>query len=389
MMRIRISKNVIPVVICFILAMKGISADCEPFFRQFDLFVSGEEYHNYRIPSIIITLKGTILAFCEARGEDSDTGNIDIVMKRSLDNGKTWEPMSILFDDGDNVCGNPCPVVDRKTGTVFLLLTHNLGQDHQKDIQLGTSFGTRTIWVMKSTDEGITWSKPVNITRTAKRSNGGFCGTGPGTGIQLSTDRLVIPSYDHVVGEVGEKWYSGPWPSYIIYSDDHGVTWNRGKPTVGYGSECQVVELFDGTLMLNIRDQNIKKRGIACSSDGGLNWSEVTFDETLIDPHCQASIIRLTDEKTNDRNRILFSNPASTIKREKMTIRLSYDECKTWTVSKQLTSDLSAYSCLGVLGDGTITCLYERGKKVYNEAITLAFFNLEWLTDGADRLPGN
>lgn len=376
------------ILICFVLGINCGTTAREPFFNQIDLFVSGtDNYDNYRIPAVIVTPRGTVLAFCEGRSKDSDTGDINMLLKRSFDNGNTWQPMQIVWDDDSNTCGNPCPVVDRETGVIWLLLTHNPGKDHQKQIQLGTSTGTRTIWVTKSTDEGATWSEPVDITETTKKPDGAFCGTGPGIGIQLTTGRLVIPCYDNEVGVVGEKWYSGPWPSYIIYSDDHGETWEMGSSTVDYGAECQVVELINGTLLLNIRDQNINKRGIATSGDSGLAWSNVTFDDTLIDPHCQASIIRFTDEKHHDKNRILFSNPASITKREKMTVRLSYDECNSWPVSKLINPGLSAYSCLTVLNDGSIACLYECGTDVYNEKIALAIFNLEWLTDGADGLP--
>src|SRR5262245_44271006 len=150
-----------------------------------------EGYHSFRIPSAIVTLKGTVLAFCEARKKNrSDWGDIDLVLRRSTDGGATWSPTQIVWDDGPNTCGNPCPVVDRSTGTVWLLLTHNLGADPQAKIVDGTSQGTRTVWVCKSDDDGLTWSKPVEITKDVKKSDWSWYATGPGVGIQTRGGRL-------------------------------------------------------------------------------------------------------------------------------------------------------------------------------------------------------
>ncbi len=356
--------------------------------KQTDIFVSGQDgYHTYRIPSIIVTPKGTVLAFCEGRkNSSSDTGDIDIVLKRSFDGGRTWEPMQIIWDDGPNTCGNPCPVVDRDTHTIWLPLTHNLGEDREGKIWDGTSKGTRTVWITKSTDEGATWSKPVEITKTVKLPNWSWYATGPGVGIQLERGkhkgRFVIPC-DH--GVAGTRDYH----SHVIYSDDRGVTWNLGgsvpdKTT----SECQLVELMDGTLMLNIRNhfRETYRRTIAFSEDGGLTWSNVKLAPNLVAPHCQASILRYTDKGTGTKNWLLFSNPATTT-RNRMTARLSYDEGETWPASKLLHPGPSAYSCLTVLPDGTIGCFYERGDKSPYEKITLAQFTLEWLTEKPAAIP--
>ncbi|MCL5019290.1 MAG: glycoside hydrolase [Patescibacteria group bacterium] len=375
--------------VIFLLLFFIINVNCgtDPIknsFEQIDLFEKGDLYHNYRIPSIIVTPRGTILAFCEGRSKDSDAGDIDLVLKRSFDNGAAWGPLQVVWDDGGNTCGNPCPVVDRETGTIWLLLTHNYGQDTQQQIEAGSGIGTRTFWVTKSTDEGTTWSKPVNISETTRKSDWTFCGTGPGIGIQLANGRLIIPCYHKLSGAPASEPI---WPCHVIYSDDHGATWKLGGIVADHGDESTIVELADGTLLLNMRDDTGRHmRAISTSTDGGFTWSKTFSDDELIEPECQGSLIRFTDKIHNDRNRILFSNPASRTKREKMTVRLSYDECMTWPVSKQLTSDLSAYSCLAILKNGAIACLYERGKNSYNEYITLARFNLEWLTDGSDSL---
>src|SRR5437870_536646 len=148
---------------------------------EMDLFVTGRDgYHTYRIPSLLVTAKGTLLAFCEGRRHGrGDTGDIDLVLKRSVDGGAAWQPMTVVWDDGPNTIGNPCPVLDRSNGTIWLPLTRNLGQDTERQIVEGTSHGNRTVWIMKSTDDGATWSKPLEITATSKAPDWTWYATGP------------------------------------------------------------------------------------------------------------------------------------------------------------------------------------------------------------------
>jgi sialidase-1 len=169
---------------------------------QSAVFVSGTDgYHTYRIPSLIVTKKGTLLAFCEGRKKGpGDAGDIDLLLKRSFDGGKTWAKTQVVWDDGPNTCGNPCPVIDARTGTIWLLLTHNLGSDTQAMILAGKSKGTRTVWLSRSDDDGATWSKPVEITRQVKKPNWTWYATGPGVGIQLKSGRLVVPCDNYLVG---------------------------------------------------------------------------------------------------------------------------------------------------------------------------------------------
>lgn len=337
--------------------------------RDEDVFTAGTEgYHTFRIPSLLVTPKGTVLAFSEGRKKGrGDAGDIDVVLKRSTDGGKTWLPMQVVVDDADNTIGNPCPVVESSTGTIWLLLTHNLGKDTEKAIRDGTSKGTRGVWVTSSRDEGATWSKPVDITKDVKDPNWTWYATGPGVGVQLASGRLLIPC-DHTTAKTRVNH------SHVIYSDDKGVTWKKGGVLGEKTNECQVVERRDGSVLLNMRSYHGKnRRAVATSRDGGTTWTDVTLDEALVEPVCQGSLINLAN-----KDHLLFSNPAST-KREKMTVRLSEDGGKTWPFARELHRGLAAYSCLAVMPDGEIGCLYERGTKSAYDRITLARFPLEWV----------
>ncbi len=339
---------------------------------QAPVFVSGEDgYHTYRIPSVIVSKKGTVLAFCEGRKSGrGDAGNIDLVLKRSTDNGKTWGKTQVVWDDAENTCGNACPVVDAKTGTIFLLLTHNFGRDGEAAIVSGKGKGSRTAWITSSTDDGGSWSKPDEITKDVKKPEWSWYATGPGVGIQLESGRLLIPCDSKSDGGKTRE-------SHVIFSDDAGKSWKIGGVVGPQCNESQAVELPDGSVMLNMRSyQGNNRRLVAISKDGGVTFSKPVEDKALIEPVCQASILRLPGEGGG----ILFSNPAS-MKREKMTIRLSRDEGRTWSHAKELHSGPAAYSCLIVLANGEIGCLYEHGSKNPYETISFARFSRKWLTE--------
>jgi sialidase-1 len=342
-----------------------------------DVYVAGEGgYHTYRIPSVIATAKGTVLAFAEGRRTGGgDAGDIDLVLKRSSDGGRTWSPMQVIGDDGPNTFGNPCPVVDRRTGTIWLLTTHNPGAVREKDVVAGSPRGSRTVWAMRSDDDGLTWSPASEITSSVKRPDWTWYATGPGVGIQTRSFRLVIPA-NHVEAGTGIN------RSHLIFSDDGGKSWRLGASADAGTNESQVVELADGRLMLNMRNHPRlpeNYRMVATSGDGGQSLSKTTPDRTLIEPPAQASILRLTTTATGDRNRLLFANPAST-RRERMTVRLSYDEGTSWPVARVIDAGPSAYSSLVVLPDRSIGLLFERGNRSPYERITFARFTLKWLT---------
>jgi sialidase-1 len=342
------------------------------------LFTSGTDgYKSYRIPAMITTTNGTLLAFCEGRKNNAaDAGDIDVLVKRSTDGGRTWSAQQVIWNDSTNTCGNPCPVVDETTGAICLVMTHNLGDDKEGDIIKKLSRSTRTAWISRSTDDGLTWTVPENITATTKKKEWGWYATGPGIGIQIKNGpnkgRLVIPcdfSVDDSTAIPAQGHAS--MGSHSIYSDDHGATWKLGGTITPKMNECQVVEVADGngTLLMNMRSYfQHNCRAQATSYDGGITWTAPADVPALMEPVCQASIIRYAWPNKKTKSCILFLNPASA-KRMNMTIRASYDEGQTWPVIRTLYAGPSAYSCMAMLTDGTINCLYEAGDQKPYERI--------------------
>ena len=337
-----------------------------------DLFISGTgHYHTYRIPALLATPQGTLLAFCEGRKERSgDSGWIDLLVRRSTDGGETWQAQQVIHQDPPFTIGNPSPVYDRETGAIHLVFCRNNNQ----------------VFVTESSDQGQNWKPPREITAMVKRPNWGWYATGPVHGIQLRSGRLLIPcdhrAFDTLEGKMdwvreAEQGHARggigpPSCSHVIYSEDHGDTWKVGGVLAPHTNECVVLELDDGSLYLNMRNTLGRKcRAWAKSIDGGLSWSDVKLDETLIEPVCQGSLIGSTDFA-------IFANPAST-EREKLTLRLSDDGCRTWPKSRVLHPGPAAYSDLCIDAQGRIHCLFECGENHRREKITLARIDREWL----------
>ena len=334
------------------------------------IFKSGSEgYNTFRIPSIITTDSGVVLAFAEGRkNSSSDSGDIDLVLKRSIDGGKTWGDLIIIRDDSTNVCGNPSPVIDRKTGKIFLLSTWNRGDDNESEIINMTSVDTRRVYVMNSIDEGLSWSKPIEITDKVKKPNWTWYATGPVHGIQIregsKKGRMIIPC-DHIEANT-KKYYS-----HIIYSDDGGSSWFIGGTTPqDQVNECSVAEIGKGKLILNMRnyDRTQMNRKISISNDYGESWGDIYDDKALVEPICQASILRYSF-KGYGRNDLLFINPADKNKRLNMTLRLSNDLGRTWKGEFILHEGPSAYSDITKLRNGNVGCLFEAGKNSPYEGI--------------------
>ena len=322
-------------------------------------------YPRVRIPAMVVTPRGTILAFAEGR-VGGDTGRIHTILRRSEDGGRTWGKQQVAWADGDNTCGNPCPVVDAETGEVLLLNTWNLGSDHEGAVIEGAGKDTRRVFLTKSADDGVTWGKPREITDMAKRPEWGWYATGPGNGVQLTRGahkgRLVIPcdhSYPNADDPVRGAFGYG---AHAIWSDDHGKTWNISKPIRPKTNECTVAERADGSLVMNMRSYAGKGcRAVAMSKDGGESWSKVTLDPALPEPVCQASLFSMPDARGRASDRHLFLNPGTSQGRFRMTLRLSEDGGANWPREKVLYPAASAYSSLAILPDGSIACLYEAG----------------------------
>ncbi|MFN0169296.1 MAG: exo-alpha-sialidase [Bryobacteraceae bacterium] len=374
---------------------------------QSDVFTEGEGgYHTFRIPAMVVSKRGTILAFCEARKSSAaDHGNIDLVLKRSSDNGKTWGPLQVVHEEGGMAriaIGQPTPLVERETGTIHLLFCRD----------------NRQAFYTKSTDDGANFYHPREITaafngfqaqlesdlsqtKAGDKQDGlpfrvTRLAVGPGHAIQTRRGRFLVPvwlnSYHVFPSSAGgpNEVIDYRYRAAAIYSDDNGLTWTAGRVITGAegsvaANEAMVIEMADGTLSLNMRVVGRKTRTVAWSKDGGDTWSAATPDPNLIDPNCQASVVHLSGSGEQGKSRILFANPASTT-RERLTIKLSYDEGKSWPVAKMLNAGPSGYSDLVVLDDKTLGCLYERGVKRAYEKVTFARFSLAWLTNGSDSL---
>lgn len=364
-------------------------------FELIDVYISGEQgYHTYRIPSIIKTKNGTLLAFAEGRATRKDVSEQDIVVKRSEDNGQTWSDPLVVAEDGRNSYANPCTVVENETGRIFLFLQHYPYPCKERDVVPGLE-GPEICrnFVLHSDDDGKSWSEPKNITKETKRPTGATSiASGPGIGIQKRRDphegRIIIP-YNQ------GPW--GKWRNYMIYSDDKGDTWHMGDlipnhPKKRGGNEIQIVELKNGSLMANSRSYGLSLfqkrncRRTSISADGGETWSKYKDDKTLIEPRCMASIYRGSDPLDGEQSRILFSNPATKLQRKHGVVRVSYDEGKTWKHSKVIENGRFTYSCLVRMQNDTIGCFYETGVHDNHEKIVLATFDLEWLTDSSDSL---
>ncbi len=335
-----------------------------------DVFRAGDNgYNNFRIPALLATRKGTLLAFAEARGARSDSGNIDLVLKRSADGGRTWSALQVVAERGADTIGNPCPVQDRKTGRIFLPLTFNPGNVTEAQMIARQVEARRAVFLTWSDDDGRTWAPLQEITASVRKPHWTWYATGPGVGIQTHRGRMVIPCDHYAEGTAGSI-------SHVFFSDDHGATWQLGGDAPEGTNESQVVELRDGSLMLNMRSFRGKnRRGVSRSTDGGKTWGPVEWDATLMEPVCQASLIA--------RDGLLyFSNPATLDKRERLTVRVSRDEGRTWSGGSVLHSGPAAYSCLAALKGKQLGCLYECGAAGPYERIAFARFSAASVASG-------
>jgi sialidase-1 len=350
-----------------------------------ELFRAGEAgYRTYRIPALAITRKGTLLAAVAARFDGhGDWSNTDIMFRRSTDGGKTWDAQRTIADDGTNTVDNPTFIIDPQSDTIYLMYQINYARAYLK----------------RSTDEGVTWSPPQEITAAFEefRDRDGYnwevLAMGPGHGIRLSNGRLLVPVW------LSTSHKHRPSISSTVYSDDHGATWHAGEviasttESTPNPSEHMLIELGDGRVMANIRTEaKTHRRLVSLSPNGSADWSEPRFDEALYEPICMASLIRTCASVDSTQPcTVLFSNPDSSQapgagsttwgakERRNLTVRLSHDEGQTWPVSQVIEPGPSGYSDMAVAADGTVHVLYENGSvdsrgAFIPSSITLASF---------------
>ena len=327
------------------------------------LFKAGTDgYGCFRIPAMVRTTQGSLLAFAEGRKSPScaDRGDIDIVLRRSTDDGRTWGPIRVALagkpDDpfAAFTRGNPSPVVDQVTGRVVLVSTSN---------EASVS-GQRLPWFQHSDDDGLTWSAATQLPATFDGTNNGWFATGPGHGVQLASGRIVVGAH--------QKPSNGVVDAGVLYSDDHGDSWHASVVPNSYvdgsisPSEVSVTELADGRLYAAGRNELTTgdHRVAAISSDGGATFPKFAAVPSLVTPNVQGSVLALRQTyKTTPGDTLIFSGPSDPTDRTHLQIRYSTNNGASWATPSRglITNDRSGYSDLAELADGEIGLLYEGG----------------------------
>jgi sialidase-1 len=400
-------------VVVFALSIISSAArSADPLFEKIDLFKAGDGgYAIYHIPGILVTARGTVLAWCEARKKGGDWDAIDILLRRSADDGKTWGESKRIADVPGPKTKNPFSL--RMKNVRPEDVTYNnpvLIADRDGSVHCVFCLEYMRAFSMYSTDDGVTWSAPIEITATFEKFRPAYdwkvLATGPDHSIQLRKGRLIVPVWLST-GTGGNA--HRPSVTATIYSDDHGKTWQAGDIAVPCTdewinpNETVAIELADGRVMLNVRNESrAHRRLVVTSPDGATDWTTPKFDDALLEPICMGGIVRYSTASDGGKNRILFSNPHNLARadgkeepgknrdRKNVSIKLSYDEGETWPVSRSVEPGFSAYSDIAVTPKGTILCFYGRAEQANfaGDRLTLARVNLEWLTEGNDSPAG-
>lgn len=349
----------------------------KPSLTQTDVFVSGQNgYHTFRIPAIETAPDGTLIAFAEARkytSEDPGFGrqDIDLVYKRSTDQGATWSPMIVLEDPGELwSAANPETVVDRTNGRIWVFYIRGRPGRSSDTSRPGTDDMINLArW---SADNGRTWSEPIDLTSVARDMADKAWKVsvpGPGGAIQTRSGRLLV------------AMWKMPFSDFAIYSDDHGQTWRRGQLVPGPqgGDESQLVELNDGRILHDMRQEKETHRWLAESTDGGETWGNPRPGQTVTPVAC--AIERYTPAGAS-RSQLLWTGPKGP-KRQLLVLRTSTDDGQSFPRERVVSTQLAAYSDLTVLKDNSVGILWERGVEKGYQFITFTRVNQEWLD--ADR----
>jgi sialidase-1 len=356
--------------------------------------------NTYRIPGLITTNSGALIAVYDNRYNNSKDlqEDIDIGMSRSTDGGQTWQAMKVIMDMGTwggkpqnlNGIGDPCILYDHKTNTIWVAALWMNGSAPDKMLWWASNPGmapteTGQFILSKSTDDGLTWSEPINITSQIKDPAWQLLLQGPGMGITLEDGTLVFPV--QFKADINEKALDGgqyTCHSTIIYSKDQGKSWQIGKGAKSNTTEAQVVQLSNGSLMLNMRDDRNRKdkgetngRAIATTTDLGKTWTtHPTSNSALQESNCMASIISSKMDLNGKSTKVLFfSNPNNKQNRGDMTIKASIDEGNTWPTELQLKLNAQVgygYSCMTMVDNKTIGILYEGVKDMYFQKIPVS-----------------
>lgn len=325
--------------------------------------------NTYRIPCITVTDKETLIAMYDVRYNNSKDlpENIDVGMNRSTDGGQTWQPMKVMMDMGapqvNNGIGDPSILFDPVTKKIWVAALWSKG-NHSIAGSIGglSPDSTGQFMLANSSDDGLTWTAPVNITTQVKDPAWKIFFQGPGNGIAMKDGKIVFPA---------QYWDEKNIPhSTIIYSDDHGAIWKRGTGAKSNTTESTVVETTPGTLMLNMRDNRGSFRSIAITKDMGQHWTEDTTSyKALPDPVCMGSLLKAKANVKGVMKEVLyFSNPNTSTERSHITIKASLDLGETWLDANQLLIDereCFGYSSLTKIDDDTIGILYEGIKDLY------------------------
>ena len=356
--------------------VEGLTIDGEDIESHFESFnrvgvalrQRGQDgCHSYRIPGLATTTKGTLIAVYDNRYRDGGDlpGDIDVGMSRSTDGGQEWEPMQVIMDMGNDPkwrydgIGDPSILVDRNTGTIWVAATWSHGDRSWHGSGSGIEpEETGQLMLARSDDDGLTWSEPINITAQVKDPEWRFVLQGPGRGITLQDGTLVFPAQYR--SEDAAPNHGKPF-STILYSQDHGDTWKIGSGVKIDTTEAQVVQLGDGSIMINCRDDRGGSRSVYTTRDLGATWQiHPSSRKALIEPVCNAGLIRMTHRKHGPL--LIFSNPNTTRGRTHLTLKISNDEGLSWPEKYHRLYDARAgagYSSLTQIGDEHVGVLYE------------------------------